>query len=79
MLPTYLKYISLRNLSRLIVAALTSMGLVLTACASLIVYLLVGSERYAAELTYTANPVVIELGEVVASLVYGGMIHDFKN
>lgn len=74
-----LKYASLRNVSRLIVAALTSMGLVLTACASVIAYLLIDSERDAAVLSYSADPVGIELGEVVAALGYGGMIHDFKN
>lgn len=79
MLLASLQSISLRKLSRLIVAALTSMGLILTACAAVIVYLLVESEQDAGVLSHSADPVGIELGEIVGSLGYGGLIHSFKN
>lgn len=74
-----LQQTSLKNLSRLIVLALTSMGLVLTACAAVIVFLLSESERDAGVLSHSADPVGIELREVVTYMGYGGLIHSFKN
>ncbi|WP_299405224.1 methyl-accepting chemotaxis protein [uncultured Roseobacter sp.] len=79
MLLESLQKTSLQRLSRLIVIALTSMGLILTACAIVIVALLAESERDAGVLSHSADPVGIELGEIVTSLGYGGLIHSFKN
>ncbi|WP_299957412.1 methyl-accepting chemotaxis protein [uncultured Roseobacter sp.] len=79
MLPESLKNTSLDTLFRMIVAALTSAGLLLTACAAVIVYLLMESERDAGILSHSADPVGIELGEVITSVGYGGLIHSFKN
>ncbi|MEM7521991.1 MAG: hypothetical protein AAGA94_19175 [Pseudomonadota bacterium] len=53
MLLKSLRNISLDALSRIIVAALTSAGLLLTACAAAIVYLLMGSERDAGILSHS--------------------------